>query len=167
MSNNNDIRKFDSLLCTAYHEAGHAVCAHILGINFRSITIKPSEDSIGQVTCEPWRKSFRADTIDRTDENEEVRRFIIFLGAGPKAESIFTGQEYVGNEDDYDLDLAADFAEYVTGDYASYVDKLWEEARRIIGEPRAWRAVRELATYLLVHEEVCHDRATEIIQGAL
>lgn len=45
----------------AYHEAGHAVVAVVLGRRFRKVTIVPESDSLGHVLHRPYSKTFQPD----------------------------------------------------------------------------------------------------------
>jgi hypothetical protein len=46
------------LQATAYHEAGHAVVALLLGLKFRHVTIEPDSDSLGHLKCDRHPKWF-------------------------------------------------------------------------------------------------------------
>ena len=76
------------LIATAYHEAGHAVMAMILGRNIQKVTIKSGQIQTGGVrlgVCElgPGRSRSSQDLME--DE-------VMILLAGMVAESKFTGQ---------------------------------------------------------------------------
>ena len=68
---------------TAYHEAGHAVAAVLLGIGVSSITIVPDVREMSSGMTE-----YR-DTLDTTDTDRVDRYAVAFL-AGPVAEARFT-----------------------------------------------------------------------------
>lgn len=97
---------------TAYHEAGHAVIGHALGIPFAYVTIEPDHDSAGHIIAadpysimEIWeeRGKYR-------DASSASKAKIIGLMAGAETERVLLNLSPVGDEDD--RDQIADLVEH-------------------------------------------------------
>ncbi len=121
---------------TAYHEAGHAVMALLLGRPVREVSVLPEHDLLGQ--CQFGKSVFRP------SEDWLEREILIALG-GIAAESCFTGEyNWAGAERDQ-----------------QYARRL---AIQRAGERKAERLERRLlakAEHLLTREP--HWRAVELI----
>ena len=151
---------------TAYHEAGHAFMATILGAKVRSVTIEPDNDDgperFGDTQI-VWKRS-------RFSEREFCERAIQVSLAGPVAEMLYSG-------DPYHPGLVAEWA----NDWQS----AWEQAEVLFVEPRQrlaylesitvmlyrqidaepnWSAVAALADTLLAHETLEFEDVKEIVQ---
>jgi hypothetical protein len=168
MTTDKDADEYQVRVRTAYHEAGHTLAAHLYSIVLDLITIKPGEDSLGEV-CGPWRDGFDPVNVDRSAEDEELKHYILFWGAGPMAESIFTGQPYVGDEDDHDLSQALRFSRYAYSveDYDIQLDRLWTEIEDVLKEVSNWRVVEWLAAALIDKGELRPSEAKDIILDAI
>jgi len=71
---------------SAYHEAGHAVAAHVLGLRVERVSIVEDEQSGGR-TVVPWPKDF--EPYDATDYALMEKRLAALYG-GTKAVEILT-----------------------------------------------------------------------------
>lgn len=74
----------------AYHEAGHALVAYLLGGRVRQVTIEPDHDDgprRGGDTQVIWRRT-------RADEVEFAKKSVQVHLAGPVAEMIYSGEPY-------------------------------------------------------------------------
>jgi len=137
---------------TAYHEAGHAVAALLLGRRFKAISIEPDGDILGLVSGIAWPRAFRPDTDDidsRARSNIEKR--IMIAAAGEGAESLYTGRR-VMHYACQDAMQAVDLASYVcpeNEECSAYTNWLWLRAKNLIREPRSWIMVEALASKLL------------------
>jgi len=88
------------LLRTAYHEAGHAVASHLVGIRTKRVTIKPQVGSLGH--HETWsfltadeRLALESSGRSEFGATKALRKVInrgIILLAGGYAEKVFTGK---------------------------------------------------------------------------
>ena len=113
---------------TAYHEAGHAVIARVLGLPCGRVTIVGAdEDELGHaVVGDPIRTWERGDGPRRP----LVEASCISLYAGVEAERVILGQQDSG--DDFDSDKATSLIKIIGVRGASYVgDDVWDryEAR--------------------------------------
>lgn len=68
----------------AWHEAGHALAAHLLGGVIREVTLESEHDAFEAHVAVEW---------ERTDPANDARRFATVALAGPVAELTFRGEE--------------------------------------------------------------------------
>lgn len=150
---------------TAYHEAGHAFMATVLGAKVRSVTIDPDYDDgperFGDTQI-VWKRS-------RFSDREFCERAIQVCLAGPVSEMLYSG-------DPYHPGLVAEW----TNDWQSaweLADALFKLPRqrldylemvtvqvyhRLNAEPN-WSAVAAIADSLLAHETLEFDDIKEIV----
>lgn len=102
------VKRLSRLRSTAYHEAGHAMAGHLLGVPFRYLTIKSDGTALGRVQFRPSRL-INADTFDNLSPRRRdlVERRIIVSLAGPEAQRLVTGR-YDRRGGAGDLDTAMD-----------------------------------------------------------
>jgi hypothetical protein len=87
-------RNQKALRNTPVHEAGHAVEAFMLGIPFRSVTIKAAAESLGRIMFHKWPKWAVPDTVEYNDRRARgwfEQRTQIAL-AGQIAETLHAGR---------------------------------------------------------------------------
>lgn len=121
---------------TAYHEAGHAVVAHYLGIGIHRVTIVPDHDCAGALDhgdlfCGPG------------SDRAKLERAIQFCLAGPLAQKRFDGRNYRQRHGRGDYDCASGLARYLAGsserEYLQYqerrtwtlIDRWWDDIGRV------------------------------------
>jgi ATP-dependent Zn protease len=149
---------------TAYHEAGHAVMALLLGRGVRSVTVIPDEwtESLGMVTFNPL-PAFdpHFDRSGRT--REKCERLILILLAGPVAERRYTGK-WCHSGADGDRHAVVEIASRLIGERttSSYVRWLSDVANEKFDGPFAWPAVRTIAAELLRKDRLSGRRVREI-----
>ncbi len=153
---------------TAVHEAGHAVAAYVLGVDFESVTIDidPETGAIGSVRTTPWPEE-----LAKLDDNSpEVRKLqlanIVFSLAGGVAERRLASQA----KWDWDVGDTPDVNEAITlasvygdDDLESVMREAWDRTYDIIDEN--WLAVRALAWALVDKHRIEKKEAIEIIVG--
>jgi hypothetical protein len=99
---------------TAYHEAGHAVISHFLGLPIGRVSIVRDADTLGRVLHRPVGEWFQPDVVMNDRTRLRIERGIVVLFAGVIAERKFTGRyNHVGAKGDYDQ--VVDLAHFVTG----------------------------------------------------
>lgn len=147
---------------TAYHEAGHAVCAFFLHRSFRFVTIKPKGDLLGQVV---GRKSDFRRRMKMAAEGFIDTSGACISAAGPEAERKYTGRwNHRGADGDYGmiLDIARGADEHGGAPEDSpmvqaIVKASFKQARYLLDRPWAAEAVREVARELLRRETLDHE----------
>jgi hypothetical protein len=126
---------------TAYHEAGHAVVALVLGRPVRHVSIRPDRDHLGH--CEFGKGEFRP------SEDWLERELLIALG-GLAAEARFTGdyaRDAAGRDLLYVRALAVERAGERRADRLER--RLLAKAEHLLDRPGHWRAVELIAADLL------------------
>jgi ATP-dependent Zn protease len=115
----------NDLLCTAIHEAGHAVIARVLGLSSGSVTIKPSDDGeeLGHaVVGDPVRDWQRGEGPRRPLMEDHV----VTLYAGGEAEREILASAVVGDGPDFNKARSCICQFGVRG--ATFVgDEVWEK----------------------------------------
>jgi len=132
---------------TAYHEAGHAVAALVLGRPVAWVSIRPDRKYLG--LCAFGKGVFRP-------SEDWVEREAIISLAGPAAEAGFTGEmDWPAAARDYDY--AFDLARGRGGD-AKKADRLvkrWlAKADHLLGRGDTWEAVERIAAELVRVDEI-------------
>jgi hypothetical protein len=132
----------DTATATAYHEAGHAVMALVLGRPVQRVSIEPNQVRLGH--CELKQGAFR-----RSEDVLETQ--ILILLAGPAAEARHAG--------DYCWDAAAQDLRDVRSMTSSRSSnprrverrerRLLDKAEHILDRPGVWLAVEKIAEELL------------------
>jgi hypothetical protein len=149
----------------AYHEAGHALMALLLGGEVRTVTIEPDRDDGPDRQGDTqvlWR---RAGTSDR----EFAKKAVQVSLAGPVAEMIYSG-------DPYHPGLVAEWAADWREAWAAAAGLHPDERQRLayleqvsirlyhqLKHDDAWAALAALADHLLAHETLEGEQVAEIV----
>lgn len=149
----------------AYHEAGHALLAALLGAEVRQVTIEPDNDDGPQRegdTQVVWRRS-------KMSEREFARRAVQVCLAGPVAEMLYSGDPY---HPGLVAEWAADWRDAwnvaavlhpAERQRLAYLEQISIELYHQLREDRLWAALAELADNLLAHETIDGEQVREII----
>ncbi len=126
---------------TAYHEAGHAVIARVLGLSCGEVTIIADDDSAGHaIIADPWKTAWNWENRDRfRHARQAFRGTIIARMAGAEAEREFFGQCRGGDDDDrYEIALLMDsrWTEIPADDWGQYEVRLRAQTRRLVRRHR-------------------------------
>ena len=143
------MKRTKALESTAYHEAGHAVIARVLGLTCGQVSIIADDDSAGHaIIADPWKTIGDWDTRDRfRDPRQAFRGTIIARMAGAEAEREFFGQCRGGDDDDqYQIALLMDsrWTEIPADDWDQYEARLRAQTRRLVRRHR--RTIKRVAT---------------------
>jgi hypothetical protein len=156
------------LRATAFHEAGHAVAAFVLGRAFTRVSIEPQGATLGRCSFRPPGEWFRPDErVDGATRRRLEERIMISL-AGPEAEALLTGvhDEEAAEED---VERAFSHACFMTGDEAeawAYLTWLRHRTLNLMRPPGFVAAIEALAAELLERREVSYRRARSVIESA-
>ena len=143
---------------TAYHEAGHAVAAHRLGIEVKFATILLDHDSAGFVShgdlfCDRGLGSDRAN----------LERAIKICLAGPLAEARFYPR-YRRPRGSQDYDCAFGLARYLAGSAGEREFIRYQERQTRALLDRYWGDVERVARALLEHDQLSVNQVRDIIE---
>jgi ATP-dependent Zn protease len=142
----------------AYHEAGHAVVAHTLGVEVEGVSIVQDQGSSGHTTTP------RPDNVDSSDEevSADLEKHLITGVAGAASEELLT--EELSDLRGKDLEGVAkllmgleDAGAPVQADSEEALDK----AKSILRDN--WGSVQALAEALLEHEELDREGVLAVL----
>jgi ATP-dependent Zn protease len=142
----------------AYHEAGHAVVAHALGVEVEGVSIVQDQGSSGHTTTP------RPDNVDSSDEevSADLEKHLITGVAGAASEELLT--EELSDLRGKNLEGVAkllmgleDAGAPVQADSEEALDK----AKSILRDH--WGSVQALAEALLEHEELDREGVLAVL----
>ena len=155
----------------AYHEAGHAVMAYLIGRRIDYVTIVPNDDSLGHAkTSGIGKKSYEIEAADYWNYaiRKRVDGDVMLRYAGRIAEAYHSGKSSeVGSYSDDQT--AAHFAINVTGsgeELDAYLNWLFIRTEKLICFETNWPLVEAVAKELLSVKKMSGRRARKIIQEA-
>lgn len=149
----------------AYHEAGHALMAHLLGGEIEHVTIDPDNDdgpSRQGDTRVRWRRS-------RISDKEFAQITVQVSLAGPVAEMIYSGDPYhpgLVAEWAADWHEAWEAAVLLHRDERARLKYLEDVSIRLYHRLKGddlWPALASLADHLLAHEMLEGEQVEEIV----
>jgi plasmid stabilization system protein ParE len=135
------------LRATAYHEAGHAVMALVLGRPIQKVTVAPNQNYLG--ACQIQKGRFKPTKDWLEDE-------ILILFAGMVAESQVTGR-YCPSGAAQDLRGIRRYVLMRTGGerQAERLERrLLDKAEHLLADAATWKAVESIAVELLKSETI-------------
>lgn len=154
---------------TAYHEAGHALVAHLLGGNVQRITVEPEDDAgpdrYGD-TQVLWRKL-------RMTDAEQAQRLVQVCLAGPVAEMIYSGDPYhPGLVAEWTADWRAAWVAAIplhANDQPRlrYLEQLSIQLYHRLKRDELWAVLASVADNLLAYETLDREQFLEIVRGRL
>lgn len=149
-----------ALQATAYHEAGHAVMALVLGRLIDRVTIVPGKTQFGTATLGQC-KIQKTRTKSSKDWLEDE---MLILLAGMVAEAQFTG-EYCTSGATQDLRAVRRLAESRSGG-GGQVERLerraLDKAEYLLSDSEHWQAVEAIVKQLLEHQTISGRAARHI-----
>ncbi len=157
----------DEITPIAYHEAGHAVIAVMLGGEVMSLTLQPDDDDElperdGDVSIR-WNHRGVA-------KRELVKREVIVCLAGPAAEIIFRGEKVAPQsvaEWRFDWETAWQLSGLLIQPPAArtqLLEGLLTELCRMLARDDCWQAIAETADLLEAHETLEGEEVHEIVE---
>lgn len=150
----------------AYHEAGHALVAYLLGGRVRQVTIEPDHDDgprRGGDTQVIWRRT-------RADEVEFAKKSVQVHLAGPVAEMIYSGEPY---HPAFIAEWAADWQgasesaallHREESKQVQFLEAVSITLHRQLQQDELWMALATLADQLLAHETLEWEQVEEVLQ---
>jgi ATP-dependent Zn protease len=168
-------RSLRELQCTAYHEAGHAVAAHVLKRGIKRVSIAPDDEegSLGHCHHASPLSGFDPDVYGYDMGSKTwhwLERETLILVAGLVAEARFKGKhDWRGAQSD--LSFAYRLADYLcssTKETRKYISWMMERARNLFDSRNGlrWRQVRYVARELLSKKTISGKNVRELCQKA-
>jgi hypothetical protein len=159
-------RKSRTLEATAYHEAGHTVCAIVQSLRFSYVTIKPDVED----TCNGHIFGFHLPRwLEYENETHRAQVYIersaIQIMSGAIAEMFFTGRNnHTGARSDYSH-LYHHLSDHLSADLDyinAYIPLIVYKTRALLLNPYNWCQVRAIASSLLERETLKYREAAAI-----
>lgn len=151
---------------TAYHEAGHALMATLLGGRVKQVTIEPDDDDGPRRTGDTqviWRRS-------RLSDKEFAPLAIQVSLAGPVAEMIYSGDPYhpgmvaAWAADWHDAWEQAALLHPLERQRLDYLEQVSIQLYHRLNGDDHWPALAALADHLLAHETLDREQVAEILE---
>ncbi|QDV67738.1 ATP-dependent zinc metalloprotease FtsH [Rosistilla carotiformis] len=151
---------------SAYHEAGHAMMAMLVGARILSVTIDPDWDDGPQRHADiqiQW-------PAGKYDSREFAERLALVALAGPAAEMIHTEEPFhpgLISEWASDWELAWEAAAPRFRDprqRLAYLEKITSRAYKTLARDDCWAALATVVDNLLAHETLDGAEVEEIVQ---
>lgn len=150
----------------AYHEAGHALLAVLLGGRVDLVTIEPDDDD-GPArqgdTQVRWRRS-------KLSDQDFARQMVQVSLAGPVAEMIYSGDPYHPGmvaewaADWRDAWQAAELLHSDERQRLDYLERVSIALYRQLSQDDFWAAVSGIADHLLAYDSMEHPEVREIVR---
>ena len=155
------------LLLTAFHEAGHAVMAHLCGERLTRVEILGDDGSSGSVSSLRLRREPDEGPVDPALPTVHLERRLLCLCAGMVCEHMVGGPE-PGAESSEELDRAVGLALQLVHRCERVLPLLEEvcEHAEVLLE-RHWTAVDVLALALMMEREMSGDEVRRLIEPLL
>jgi hypothetical protein len=144
---------------SAYHEAGHAVAAVLLGFQFKHVTIAPEEGSLGHVLYGIYTMFLN---VGRRAYRRDLRDYLVCNRAGPLAEERHTGHR----NDDGAADDDDEFRDIL---YPMYGERREQYDRDLTGQAGQlvtthWRSIERVAYALIEDRTLPYATVEQIVQ---
>ncbi|MFK7821357.1 MAG: M50 family metallopeptidase [Planctomycetaceae bacterium] len=153
------------LRATAFHEAGHAVMALLLGRPIEKVTISPAQLKSGGTRLGAC-KIQKGRTKPSKDEVEDSA---LILLAGMVAESFVTGQyNQAGAAQDLQMMKSILTANRARDEkrFQKIAKRMVDKTEHLLGQPFARQAVRQIAAQLIEHETISGRAARHLLDVA-
>lgn len=147
----------------AYHEAGHAVVASILGGRVVTVSIESESPEVDGDAVVAWN---RGDRTDREMALDEIRVAL----AGPIAEMVYAGEyDYLRIREEHAVDWKIALSclrslELNTEGEARLLQKTVAELYQTIRQDHIWSSIGDVADLLAVHETIEGDVVREAVE---
>lgn len=148
---------------TAFHEAGHAFVAVMVGARVVSVTIEPDQDERYGDTEVAWSR-------ERFSGREFAEKLALVALAGPVAEMVMTGDRYhpaVLPEWSADWSQAMSAASGLFSDEArqiAFLERMANESHAVLSRDDVWSFIGAIVDELVAHETLEGETVHEIVE---
>jgi len=153
---------------TAYHEAGHVVAAHVLGLDITGVNIDSGEETVVRYLGQAGIPVDYARVYDSDRADDYVERQLVCYYAGAAAEEVLTEEPvewghrgYYRSDWNGSADCVVELAGYDEEKQQQVSETGWMKAHTIMTEN--WDKVRTLAEALIEHGKVDGDRVERLL----
>lgn len=149
----------DQLTLTAYHEAGHAVMALLMGRSVQKVSIIPSESRLGACKVQKGRSKQVKDKLEAE---------VLILLAGMVAEGRKSGR-YNTQGASQDLKNVEKLAMSRAGSMKAaqkFFRKMLDKTQHLLSDEATWKAVKDVAAELLEHKSISGRAAKHYLELA-
>ena len=159
------------LAAIAYHEAGHVVVGHLLGLQLLDTDLwTDSEGGRGHTHfAHPgsWFQPLRGTLSAR--EHDLIERVLTTFMAGLAAESRFGHEDPDGSGYDVDQSMRewVSFIADTTEERSAALDRFLDRAATMVERPQVWGAIEAVASSLLQRRQLEGSAAAQIVVDAL
>jgi ATP-dependent Zn protease len=154
------------LRATAYHEAGHAVVASLLGVKFNTVSVVADETTLGRLVHGKWPSGFDVATDPVWTVRRRLEPRIQVSLAGVFAERRGTGRRHNWTGAKGDLYSADTYVAQCNGSARQeslYMAWLTECTKAIIAF--RWPSIEKVAEQLLVRQSLTTSAVWTVING--
>ena len=140
-------KEIDKRTLTAYHEAGHAVMALLMGRSVQKVSIIPSQNRLGVCAIQKGRAKQVQDKLEAE---------ILILLAGMAAEGRKSGKYNLGGAAQ-DLKHVEKLAMSRSGNIKAaqkFFNKMLDKTQHLLSDKATWKAVKVIAAELLENESI-------------
>lgn len=132
---------------TAYHEAGHAVMALLMGRSVQKVSIIPSKNRLGVCTIQKGRAKQVQDKLEAE---------MLILLAGMAAEGRKSGRYNVqgASQDLRGVEKLALSRSGNAKQASKHIHRMLDKTQHLLSDKATWKAVKVIATELLEHESI-------------
>lgn len=132
---------------TAYHEAGHAVMALLMGRSVQKVSIIPSQNRLGSCTIQKGRTKKVQDKLEAE---------MLILLAGMAAEGRKSGRYNVqgASQDLRGVEKLALARSGNAKQASKLIHRMLDKTQHLLSDKATWKAVKAIASELLEHESI-------------
>lgn len=155
------------IIATAYHEAGHAVAARILGARVDKVSIVPDENYSGHVLHENLLRGLNLECDNSNRVRLRIERKVKISLAGPEAQRHFSSRSWQHYHGQRDHENVIDFLSCVTRsdeELRAYCRLLEIQTRQLVTQPFIWSQIGSLAEKLLKAKVLTGKQVKEFLK---
>jgi len=158
-----------SPLLVAFHEAGHAVVAYLLGLNVKSASIISEDDSYGHLLYENPMLQVSFEYLEEKDIDKLKKRIKVSL-AGEYSQEKIAKDKQIQTDPSWSKDDWQDAIHVIAliaGDEESIqkeIDDIQQWLLQVFSRKNVWNTTREVAEKLMLHKTIDEKELLKIFK---